>query len=205
MTDQTIHSIRPVKTLAERAADLEARERILLEQIERQRDELQETVLQRSAIEYEQRRGIASTLRRKGPAPDWAQLLKLDEKERKSVRNARTKALTDLHLRRAWVAWGKHAQIIVAFELSKTDVGEMFWVRDGLFELLPHLKPALPGFRCVGISHDGLYSLQYFLLCSIKGDRFQIVRAFTGPVDELVFESSTLQGALEFVQKNLAR
>jgi hypothetical protein len=205
MTDQTIHSIRHVKTLAERAADLEARERTLAEHIERQNNELQETVLQRCAIEYEQRRGIASTLRRKGPPPDWATLLKLDEKERKSTRNARTKALAELHLRRAWVAWGKHPQIVVAFELSKSDVGEMFWVRDGLLEILPHLKPALPGFRCVGISHDGPYSLQYFLLCSVKGDRFQIIRAFEGPVDELIFEAPTLQGALEYVQKTLSR
>jgi hypothetical protein len=205
MTDQTIHSIRPVKTLAERAADLEARERALAEQIARQNDELRETVLQRCAIEYEQRRGIASTLRRKGPAPDWSQLLKLDEKERKSTRNARTKALAELHLRRGWVAWGAHPQIVIAFELSKSDVGEMFWVRDGLTEILPHLKPAIPGFRIVGISHDGPYSLQYFLLCSVKGDRFQIVRAPEGPVEEVVLETSTLQGALEYVQKNLAR
>jgi hypothetical protein len=81
----------------------------------------------------------------------------------------------------------------------------MFWVRDGLLEILPHLKPALPGFRCVGISHDGPYSLQYFLLCSVKGDRFQVIRAFEAPEDELIFEAPTLQGALEFVQKNLAR
>lgn len=205
MTDQITHSIRPVKTLAERAAELEARERTLAEHIERQNTELQETVLQRCAIEYEQRRGFASTLRRKGPAPDWALLLKLDEKERKATRNARTKALTELHLRRAWVAWGKHPQVVVAFELSKSDVGEMFWVRDGLLEILPHLKPALPGFRVVGISHDGPYSLQYFLLCSVKGDRFQVIRAFETPEDEVVFEAPTLQGALEFVQKHLAR
>jgi hypothetical protein len=206
MADQTTPPIRVIKTLAERAAELEVQEKALAAQIQAKQRDLQDLVIQRCAIAYEQRRGIGPSLQKKqAVAADWAEILKLEDSERRAVKKARAKALADLHLKRAWVSWGKHSQIIVAFELSKENVGEMFWVRDGIEEILPHLQPALPGYKCIGICHSGPFSVRYFLLCAESGNHFRIVETYLRPGDDVLFECNTLHEALEFAQKNFAR
>jgi hypothetical protein len=206
MSKQASRSIRAVKTLAERAFELEAQEKALTAEIHAKQRELHNLVIQRCAIAYEQRCGMASTLKkRQAVAADWGNLLKLEGSEGRAVTKARTKALAELHLMRAWLAWGGFSQIVVAFELSIQNRGELFWVRDGILEILPHLQPRVPGYKCLGISHAGAFSLRYFLLCAETGDHFKIVQAYQHRNDVLIFESKTLQEALEFVQKNFAR
>ena len=193
-------------SLGDRAAELEAQEQAVAARIREQQEVLCELAIQRCAITYEQRRGIGSTLQKKSViAADWEAILSSTGPDRRPLRKARNKALEELHLKRAWVAWTKFPQILVAFELSKENVGELFWVRDGLKEILPHLKCAVPGKKCVGISHSGVYSIRYFLLCAEAGDHFEIVEAYCESGDVVLFESPSLQGALEFVQRNFAR
>lgn len=200
------HPLRAVKSLADRAAELESQEQAVAARIREQQEVLCELAIQRCAIAYEQRRGIASTLQKKATiASDWQTLLSTAAPDRRPLQKARKKALGELHLHRAWVAWNSFPQILVAFELSKENVGELFWVRDGVKEILPHLLCALPGKKCLGISHSGMYSVKLFLLCAEAGDHFEIVEAYREDGDVVLFDSPTLQGALEFVQRNYAR
>lgn len=206
MAVSNISPIRVVKTLADRADDLEVQELALLSQIQAKKQDLLDLVIKRCAIAHEQRRGIGPTLRRRqAVAADWEALLTLNESERRPVKAARTKALAALHLLRGWVAWGHFRQIVVAFELSKENVGHMFWARDGIQEILPYLKAAVPGYKCIGISHAGVFSLRYFLLCAESGSDFKIVETYQGPTDKVVFEAATLTEAIEFAQKHLAK
>lgn len=200
------HPPRAVKSLSDRATELEAQEQSVAAKIREQQQLLCDLAIQRCAIAYEQRRGFGSTLRKNSAiAAEWATLLEVTTPDRRATRKARTKALGELHLQRAWVAWGEFPQIVVAFELSKENVGELFWVRDGIKEILPHLKAALPGFKCVGISHSGMYSIRHFLLCAEAGDDFKVLEAYGDAGDTVLYEGATLQGALEYVQKNFAR
>jgi hypothetical protein len=200
------HPLRTIRSLSDRAVELEAQEQAVASQIREQQQVLRDLVLQRCAIAHEQRRGIGSTLQKKEKvAADWAALLQASDAERRAARKARTKALADLHLQRAWVAWGHFPQIVVAFELSKENVGEMFWVRDGITEILPHLKSALPGYKCIGISHSGVYSIRYFLLCAETNDHFQVVETYRESGDVVLFEGLTLQSALEYAQNHFSR
>lgn len=185
---------------------LEAQEQSVAAKIREQQQLLCDLAIQRCAIAYEERRGFGSTLRKnQTAAADWANLLEAAMPDRRATRKARTKALGELHLKRAWVAWGGFSQIVVAFELSKENVGELFWVRDGIKEILPHLQTALPGYKCLGISHSGVYSIRYFLLCAEAGDDFKVVEAYGEAGDTVLFEGDTLQSALEYAQKHFSR
>ena len=92
-------------------------------------------------------------------------------------------------------------------ELSKTDPNKLHWVKDGLAEILPHVEPFLgrPGYKLVGISHAGRFSLRYFLLCAADGSDFRIEDLYPNGGNALVHDSANLQDALEFIQKHLSR
>lgn len=206
MNDPSHAPLRSVKTLAERAADLEAQEEQLIARIREDQQSLRALTIQRCAIAYEQSRGIGSTLKKKlATGVSWEQLLQREDSERRTIKKARIKALADLHLKRAWLPWVDFPQIVLAVELPRKDPTEMFWVRDGLREVLPHVKCAVPGYKVFGISHDGVYSIRYFLMCAESSKHFQVVEAYLPGGDKLILEADSLQGILELIQRHLPR
>lgn len=197
--------VRQVKTLAEQAVELARQEDAIRAEIKNKQDQLESLTLLRCAIADEQRRGFgASAQKAKVPQADWRVLLALKGRTRKSHKRAQDKALKEVHLQKGWISWRNMEQILVAFQLKKTDPAELFWVRDALNEVLPHIRPVLPGVRVVGVSHATPFNLKYFLLCAEDNSFFKIVQTYIPGKDEILFQGPTLQSALEFIQKNIA-
>ena len=94
----------------------------------------------------------------------------------------------------------------MAFELSKNDPNKLFWVKDGLTEILPHIEPfaARPGYKLVGIAHNGPFNMRYFLMCGMDNTSFIIEEVGAAEGQRVKFEGDSLQAALEYVQKHIA-
>ena len=206
MSENTAVPLRHVKTLSERAAELETVEKLLTGQLQSLMRELEDIAIQRCAIAFEQRRGFGSSAQKKKTAPiDWETLLKKENSEMRSVRKARRKALTEMQLVRGWTTWKKYPQVLIAFELVKSNPAFLFGVRESIQELLPHLAQRIPGYRILGVCVNGPYSIHHFLLCSVNGDHFQVMESYLNGPDKMLFESLSLHPALDYIQKNLAR
>lgn len=197
--------IRQVKTLAEQADELARKEEILRVEIMEKQAQLESLSLLRCAIADEQRRGFGAAAKAKKTQVDWKLVLALKGRARKSHKRAQDKALKDAHLLKGWVSWRDMDQVLVAFELSKGNPAELFWVRDALNDVLPHIRPIVPGYKVIGISHAGAFSLKYFLMCSEDNTSFRIIQTYLPRPDITVFEGPSLHSALEYIQHNLAR
>lgn len=208
MTAVTLLEAVPGKDLAAQAEALAEQERVLLAQLAQCKSDLETVVLQRCAVADAQRKQAqASPAKAKSTAVNWKKLLTLKYQKRKTVKQARELAFAELHLERGWISWRDRTQILVAFELSKNDPNKLYWVKDGLTEILPHIEPfaARPGYKLLGISHNGPFNMRYFLLCDIDNASFIIEDATPPDGVRVKFEGTSLQAALEYVQRHIAR
>ena len=208
MQTVSLNQENPPLDLAAEAARLAAQETALLAELEERQSALQALVMQRCAVADALRKAAQSTpAKSKAGALNWKKLLTLKYQRRKAVKAAREAAFEELHLVRGWISWKDRTQILVTVELEKNDPTKLYWVKDGLVEILPHVEPLLarPGYKLVGISHAGRFSLRYFLLCAEDNSSFRIECLHPADGNPLVYEGDTLHGALEYIQNNLAR